>query len=204
MPWSASSRPWPASPAVAPSSPPKRPRKPAGDLQRALRLLSRREWSRAELRLRLATRSASPDTADAADDGSPEAPDHPPQAAAAGVEQALDRLQGLGLQSDARVAELHVRGRQARTGSRRLAAELRQRGIDGETIRAALAGIAETDLQRARALWQRRFEPSRDPRQRARQMRFLAARGFDLAVILAVLGGDPPAEELPGPDDAGA
>ncbi len=200
--WSASGRPWPASLAVAPNSPPKRPRKPASDLQRALRLLARREWSRAELRRRLAAGSATPEAAHPADDGSPEAPEHPPQAAAAGVEQALDRLQGLGLQSDARVAEVHVRGRQARTGSRRLAAELRQRGIDAETIGAALAGIADSDLQRARALWQRRFEPSREPRERARQMRFLAARGFDLAVIRAVLGGDVVDEAPPGSDDA--
>lgn len=188
---------------MAPSSPPKRPRKPASDLQRALRLLARREWSRAELRRRLATGSPAPDTADAGDDGTAEASSHPPQEAAANVELALDRLQGLGLQSDARVAEVHVRGRQARTGSRRLAAELRQRGIDGETIGAALAGIADSDLQRARALWQRRFEPSPDPRERARQMRFLAARGFDLAVIRAVVGGVTPEDELPGSDDAG-
>jgi regulatory protein len=189
--WWGSGRPSPALPAVAPTRPPARPRKPAGSLQRAVRLLARRE---------LGARRTAGASGRAA--GGVAADDTPP-APSADLEQALDRLQGLGLQSDRRVAEGHVRSRQARTGSRRLAAELRQRGIDGETIGAALDGLAASELERARALWQRRFEFSRDPRQRLRQMRFLAARGFDMAVIRAVVGGSGGDEDLtPGSNDA--
>lgn len=180
---------------MAETKPRGRSRKPATSLQRALRLLARRELSRAELMARL----AAPQTRPAPADTPPDAPEE----SIASVEQALDRLQGLGLQSDERVAESHVRSRQVRTGSRRLAAELRQRGIDSETIGAAINALADTDLQRARALWERRFESTRDPRERARQMRFLAARGFDLAVIRAVVGGSAPEEDLP-PDDEGS
>jgi len=128
--------------------------------------------------------------------GATEAPD---PAAASEVEAALERLQALGLQSDSRYAEGYVRSRQSRTGSRRLAAELRQKGVDSDTIGAALASLGDSDLQRARALWARRYELSHDPRERARQMRFLASRGFDMAVIRAVVGGDD-LEEAP-PDD---
>lgn len=164
-------------------------------------MLARRDMSRAELETRLvpARRAAGADEHDSppvADDAagsavSGQAPAATPEEAAA----VLDRLAAIGLQSDARFAENYVRGRQARTGSRRLAAELRQRGVDGETIGAALETLGSSDLERARALWARRFEPARDPRERARQMRFLAARGFDMAVIRAVVGGVPDDEK---------
>jgi regulatory protein len=246
--WWASSRPWAASQAVAATKPPRGPRKPATPLQRAVRMLARRDMSRAELATRLGAGRRPGRTVDdvgndhVGPDG--ECPDPAEYGAASSVPVAaagadaassaaaapkaqfdsteldaaeldataidatLDRLQALGLQSDSRFAENYVRGRQARTGSRRLAAELRQRGVDGDTIGEALATLGESDLQRAHALWARRFSATRDPRERNRQMRFLAARGFDMGVIRAVVGGaggDDP--ELPGdtglPDDPG-
>jgi len=185
-------------------------------------MLARRDMSRAELASRLgAGRRAGRSVEDESPDDDPPGPAeagaassalveaagkdaasrpvaaHKGQIDAAAIDATLERLQALGLQSDSRFAENYVRGRQARTGSRRLAAELRQRGVDGDTIGEALATLGESDLQRARALWARRFSASRDPRERARQMRFLAARGFDMGVIRAVVGGgagddDPP------------
>ncbi len=205
--WWASSRPWAASRAVAASKPPRGPRKPATPLQRAVRMLARRDMSRAELAARLGAgrrpqdsndvdQSAACEGAVAPDEAATDAASRPQAATPAEIDAALERLVAIGLQSDTRFAENYVRGRQARTGSRRLAAELRQKGVDGDTIGEALAGLGETDLQRARALWARRFSATRDPRERARQIRFLAARGFDMQVICAVIGGalddDPP------------
>ncbi len=169
-------------------------------MQRAVRMLARRDMSRAELVARLGAgerrggRQVEDEPADAPTDTPPDgvaadAPPTPANPSPADVDAALERLAALGLQSDSRFAENYVRGRQSRTGSRRLAAELRQKGVDGDTIGEALAALDQTDLQRARALWSRRFEATGDPRERARQMRFLAARGFDLKVIRAVLGG---------------
>lgn len=195
MKWSGSSRQWPASPAVAATKPPRPARaKPATPLQRAVRLLARRDMSRAELESRLASGRAGaadePDPQPLADDAEP-GPGVAPALAAAPADEvaaALDRLAATGLQSDTRFAENYVRGRQSRAGSRRLAVELRQRGVGGEAIDAALATLDASDLERARALWARRFAPTGDPRERARQMRFLATRGFDMAVIRAVVG----------------
>jgi len=160
-------------------------------------LLARRDMSRAELEARLMPRRgpSGEDGLSPVDETGPEA-----ERAADEVAATLDRLAAAGLQSDARFAENHVRGRQARTGSRRLAAELRQRGVDSDTIGAALETVAASDLERARALWARRFEPTRDPRERARQMRFLAARGFDMAVIRAVVSGSAADDDLPESD----
>jgi regulatory protein len=51
---------------------------------------------------------------------------------------------------------------------------------------AQLAGVDEVD--EAQALWQRRFgAPPVDQRDKARQVRFLQARGYSLSTALAVL-----------------
>jgi regulatory protein len=47
-----------------------------------------------------------------------------------------------------------------------------------------------TELERATAVWQRRFgSPAAEPAERARQMRFLAGRGFEGDVIRRVVAG---------------
>jgi regulatory protein len=65
-----------------------------------------------------------------------------------------------------------------------------------------LQQLRDSELQRAASLWQRRFGtlPS-DERERARQARFLAGRGFSGEAIRRVLSGIPvpPADE-PLPD----
>jgi regulatory protein len=58
--------------------------------------------------------------------------------------------------------------------------------------------LRSTELDRARALWQRRFgTPAQDVREQARQMRFLASRGFSGNVIRRVLH-DPAGDKYPG------
>ena len=169
--------------------------KPASTLARAVRLLARRDMSRAELLARLSPRPGPRDDgAVPPDDAAESSHAQVGSEAATGADelhQVLDRLQSLGLQSDQRFADNYVRGRQARTGSRRLAAELRQRGVDAEAATEALREAADSELERARALWARKFSYSRDPAERARQMRFLASRGFDLGVIRGVVGSAP-------------
>jgi regulatory protein len=77
-----------------------------------------------------------------------------------------------------------------RMGALRLRQELQHKGIAPEAIAQALAGLKETELQRARAVWQRRFDtPPADAKERGRQMRFLLARGFSGSVVARVLRG---------------
>ena len=56
-------------------------------------------------------------------------------------------------------------------------------------MRDALAAIAGNDeLVEATALWQRKFgDPPKDEREKARQVRFLMARGYGMSVALKVL-----------------
>jgi regulatory protein len=61
-----------------------------------------------------------------------------------------------------------------------------------------LQQLRDSELQRATQLWQRRFGASaQDARERARQMRFLAGRGFSGEVIRRVLAIQDD-EPLPG------
>ncbi len=127
----------------------------------AIRLLARREYSRAELERRLASKGHAAET----------------------IAEALDALADEGLQSDARFAEVFVRSRIARgQGPIKIRAELGERGIDRELGRAALAEAGEVDWFElaCEALAKRFTGPGAVPRERARRERFLASRGFDV------------------------
>ncbi len=182
--------------------------KPSGGLSRlqlqarALRWLAQREHSRHELRaklLRAQQRAAdtgahadadAADAEDAADDtaaghaGSPAGPaeDAQPDADAAAVDALLDRLQAEGLLSDERFVQSRLRVRAGGAGLRRIEAELARHALElpAHDRQALQAG----ELERAIALWQRRFGGiAAEPKLRARQMRFLAGRGFAADVI---------------------
>ncbi len=141
---------------------------------RALRYLAMREHSRAELERKLARHA----------DDSPEDP------AAPRIARLLDELAAQGLLDDRRAAEALVSAQSPRFGGLKLRHKLRARGVDPEAAEAALAGLAGSELARARAVWQRRFgQPAADAAEYARQARFLAGRGFDAELIRRLLRG---------------
>jgi regulatory protein len=139
---------------------------------RALRYLAQREHSRAELERKLARHVQ--DSEDAS--------------AAAQISAALDELVAKGLLSEARVAESVLAGQGQRYGSRRLRQTLLAKGLAPELVASTLQRSRGTELERAREVWRRRFgSPPLDAAERARQVRFLAGRGFDGDVINRVL-----------------
>jgi len=160
-------------------------------------LLSRRDFSRAELRGRLLRGSAFRKTsaaeagsgdASAARAGSAEAEPAEAFVKAAEVERVLDMVQAQGLLSEQRFVDGFVRTRAGRFGPVRLRHELLRRGVEPERIDAALKRLQADEYANAQALWQKRFRLSpADARERARQSRFLAARGFSHDVIRRVL-----------------
>jgi regulatory protein len=126
---------------------------------------------------------ATPEDADAPDDADLERSD--PEAA---VEQLLDWLVAHKYLSDARFVESRVNARSRKQGTLRIKLELSRHGLALEPDQAAT--LRETEFARARELWQRKFgEVAADPRQRAKQARFLAARGFAADVVRRVVGG---------------
>lgn len=151
---------------------------------RALRWLAQREHSRAELARKLAR------YADDADDAGDGAEDGTGPRAAARIGAVLDELGALGLLSDERAAASVLATQAPRGGERRLKQALQQRGLAPDLVERTLAEARPGELERARALWQRRFgSPPADAAERARQMRFLAGRGFGGDIIRRVVRG---------------
>jgi regulatory protein len=150
---------------------------PASPKVLAVRMLARREYSRAELTQRLARKGIPHEE----------------------IERALDALAADGYLSDARYANAVVAQRTGRYGKRAIAYALREKGISAPDAQLAMAPLADTDeLADATALWQQRFgvAPS-NQREKARQVRFLQSRGYGLSVVLRVLraAGAPRDEE---------
>ncbi len=163
---------------------------------KALQCLSQREHSRAELQtklLRHAARSLNQATAARAGLSRAAACDDRDTARAVdrvAIEQLLDDLAAAGLQSDARAAESLVRTKSSRYGQHRLRQQLQAKGLDPELVASTVGQSKATEFERAQDLWRRRFgEPAQDLAERARQMRFLNARGFDGDVIRRVVRG---------------
>jgi regulatory protein len=64
------------------------------------------------------------------------------------------------------------------------------KGLDPQAISEAMSALQGSELERARAIWARKFrEPSQELKEQARQMRFLLARGFSPEVAKKVTRG---------------
>lgn len=155
--------------AVARTRNPTESQRPGRSLKgRALAYLSRREYSRAELSRKLMPFA---DDADA-------------------LEALLDSLVREGWLSDARFAESVIHRRAARLGATRIVGELRRHAMGDTLIEEVNAQLRETELSRARAVWQKKYgQLPETPAERARQARFLAARGFSMTIIGKILKG---------------
>ncbi len=141
---------------------------------RALRYLAQREHSRAELERKLARHVE----------------DQPDASAQAQIAAALDELTDKGLLSEARAADAVLLGQGRRYGVRRLKQTLQTKGLAPELVAQTLQQARTTELERAQDVWRRRFgSPPADAAERARQMRFLAGRGFEGDVIRRVVRG---------------
>jgi len=104
------------------------------------------------------------------------------------IEQVLDDFQRRGWLSEQRVVEQITVSRRRRFGARRIAHELREKGISEDAIGAALPQLKDSELAAAREVWRRKFGAlPANARDKARQMRFLQGRGFDPDVIRQLL-----------------
>lgn len=133
-----------------------------------MRLLSGREHSRTELERKLQRYEEEPGT----------------------LALALDDLQVKGFISEQRVVASVVNRRAAKFGASRIRQELQEKGLAPELVAEAVSGLRTTELARAREVWQKKFGKSpQDAAERARQMRFLASRGFGGDTIHRVVSG---------------
>lgn len=134
--------------------------------QRALELLSKREYSAAELAQKLKTYVSEEDDLPAL----------------------IADFQARGWLSDARYTEQMVHARQAKFGAARVANELREKGVNDTLIAEAVAGLQESEVERARHVWRKKFKAAPTTREEwAKQARFLQSRGFTFEVIKQIL-----------------
>ncbi|KPF68376.1 hypothetical protein IP84_10035 [beta proteobacterium AAP99] len=139
-------------------------------LARAIGYLSRREHSRTELARKLAPHALAAGQDEAA------------------VEHVLQQLVAKGLLSDARFAASLSHRRGQRYGTARVMMELRQQGVGAEVLAETQSQLKDTELERAREVWQRKFgQPAGNPAERAKQLRFLQSRGFSSEVCYRVV-----------------
>lgn len=132
----------------------------------ALKLLSRREYSRAELYDKLAPRTEDLDA----------------------LNHLLDDLEKRNWLSDKRFTEQVMHAKRTRFGSQRIAHDLRRKGVSEELIENLLPEARSQDLATAREVWRKKFgRAPKSAQERGKQARFLQSRGFDLEVIRKVL-----------------
>jgi regulatory protein len=155
---------------------------------RALRLLSMREYSRKGLAAKLAQSVARSTKFDpTVEDTETLATDI---AITTQIEAVLDDFEARGWLSDERFAEALVRRRSERFGTRKIQDELTQAGVDSLKTINLLRKLKETEYQRAHELWLRKFGAlATEQKERARQYRFLASKGFSSDVVSRVVAG---------------
>ena len=133
---------------------------------RALRYLAAREHSRSELERKLKPHEETPGQ----------------------LSQVLDELQAKDFISEARVVESVINRRAGRFGASRIKYELQNKGLGAEAVANAVNSLKSSELERAQEIWRKKFHgPAPDAATRAKQMRFLAARGFGGDVIRRVV-----------------
>ncbi|CAH0276019.1 recombination regulator RecX [Pseudomonas mediterranea] len=136
----------------------------------AMDLLARREHGRVELTRKLRQRGASDDL----------------------IETALDRLTEEGLLSESRYLESFVSYRaRAGYGPLRIREELGQRGLQRPDIEQALRDSGIDWQDQLTDTWRRKFSGHLpiDARERAKQGRFLAYRGYSMEMINRLFSG---------------
>lgn len=136
----------------------------------AMDLLARREHGRTELVRKLRQRGAADEL----------------------IDSALSRLAEEGLLSESRYLECFIASRgRGGYGPMRIREELSQRGLPRTEIERALTESEIDWAEQLRDLWQRKFagQLPGDMRERAKQARFLAYRGFSQEQIGRLLRG---------------
>ena len=133
---------------------------------RALRLLSQREHSRAELVRKLSSHEEVPGE----------------------LAQALDDLQAKGFIDETRVLESVLNHRASKLGNGRIKQELQAKGLAPGAVAQAMLDLKESELARAQGVWQKKFGmPAADANERAKHYRFLLTRGFSAEVVRKVV-----------------
>jgi regulatory protein len=142
------------------------PDAPAALRARALRLLARREHSKAELQRKLSAHAAS----------------------SAALDELLSLLESKKQLSDERYAAERARILSRKFGAARIRHDLKSNGIAEEISARLVSNSEEMEKAKAKAILARKYrEPAATREERAKRMRFLQSRGFSSEIIFSLL-----------------
>ena len=143
--------------------------------KRALYYLGKRDYSRVELGRKILNYSESLEISKV------------------DLELILDELEEKNWLSDDRFSEQFVLSKKRKFGARKIAHELKLRGVDESIISRVLRDIKDDEFLLAKKIWEKKFNQipiTID--EKAKQIRFMQSRGIEVAIIHQILSGKSP------------
>jgi regulatory protein len=143
--------------------------------KRALYYLGKRDYSRVELGRKILAYSESLEINKA------------------DLELVLDELEEKDWLSDDRFSEQFVLSRKRKFGARKIAHELKLRGVNESIISRVLRDIKDDEFLLAKKIWEKKFNQipiTID--EKAKQIRYMQSRGIEVVIIHQILSGKSP------------
>jgi regulatory protein len=143
--------------------------------KRALYYLGKRDYSRVELGRKILNYSESLEISKV------------------DLELILDELEEKNWLSDDRFSEQFVLSKKRKFGARKIAHELKLRGVSESIISRVLRDIKDDEFLLAKKIWEKKFNqiPIKID-EKAKQIRFMQSRGIEVAIIHQILSGKSP------------
>ena len=109
------------------------------------------------------------------------------------LELILDELEGKDWLSDERFSEQFVLSKKRKFGARKIAHELKLRGVNELIISQVLRDIKGDEFLLAKKIWEKKFNQIPNTiDEKAKQIRFMQSRGVEVAIIHQILSGKSP------------
>lgn len=102
----------------------------------------------------------------------------------------LSELESNSWLSDKRFSEQFIFSKKNKFGIKKIAYELKSKGVDELIISHAIDSIKSEEFSLAQGIWKKKFKDLPvDNQEKVKQIRFLRGRGIDLFIIQKILSG---------------
>ena len=109
------------------------------------------------------------------------------------IKNLLDELVEKSWQSDIRFTEQFIFSKKNKYGLRKVAHELKLRGVDDRLISEGLSSVKSEEFLLAKKIWSKKYNHLPESiEEKTKQIRFLQSRGIGLDLILKILTGKSP------------
>jgi len=106
------------------------------------------------------------------------------------IKDTLNDLESDNWLSDQRFTEQFIFSKKGKYGAEKIRYELKNRGVNEDIINNELFKIKIESYSLAKKVWSKKFsETPKSLEERAKQIRFLQGRGFDIELIKKILSG---------------